>query len=248
MAVVLETVDLTHHFGQVTAAEDLNLRIETGERVGIVGPNGAGKTTFLNLITGHVKAEKGQAFFQGTDIIGLSPPAVTELGIARSFQVPQLFPSLTVLENLMLAQAAQAGDSLDFSKPLMREGWVAGAMSTLGQFGLRDHAYQPVNELPEGGLKLLDVALSITLKPQLLLMDEPTSGVSSEDKFGVMDTLMEILDRTGVTIVFVEHDLEVVQRYAERVLVFNRGRIVADGDPRTLLASTDSYRSVLRDK
>lgn len=248
MAAVLETAGLTRHFGQVTAAEELNLQIEAGERVGIVGPNGAGKTTFLNLVTGHVKAEHGQVLFRGTDITHLSPPAVTRLGIARSFQIPQLFSSLTVLENLTFAQAAQAGRSLDFWTPLEHEAWAGEAMDLLDQFGLRDYAQQPVNELPEGGLKLLDVALSLALKPQLLLMDEPTSGVSAEDKFGVMDTLMEILGQTGVTIVFVEHDLEVVRRYAERVLVFSNGRIVADGAPRKILADADRYQRILRGK
>lgn len=245
MTVVLETIGLTRYFGRVVAAEDINVRIETGELVGIVGPNGAGKTTFLNLITGYVKPEKGQILYLGRDITGLPPRAVTGLGIARSFQIPQLYTSLSVLENLLTALAARRGHSLDFWNPLRREVWITEALDILGHFGLQDYGYRPVNELPEGGRKLLDIALSFALQPRLLLMDEPTSGVSMKDKFTVMDTLVEVLRRTGVTTVFVEHDMEVVYRYAGRVLVFNSGRIVGDGDPQTLFADAQIRRAVV---
>lgn len=245
MAVILQTLGLTRHFGQVVAAEDLSVQIEAGERVGIVGSNGAGKTTFLNLITGYLKPEKGRILYLGTDIIGLSPREVTRLGIARSFQIPQLYTSLSVLENLMVALAAQAGHSLDFWNPLKQDIWVAQGLDILDHFGLREYAHRPVNELPEGGRKLLDIALSFALKPRLLLMDEPTSGVSMKDKFHVMDTLVEVLERTGVTTIFVEHDMDVVYRYAGRVLVFNGGRIVADGDPQILFADAQIRRAVV---
>lgn len=245
MAVVLQTIGLTRHFGQVVAAEDISVQVEASERVGIVGPNGAGKTTFLNLITGYLKPEKGRILYLETDITGLSPRAVTRLGIARSFQIPQLYTSISVLENLMVALAAQAGHSLDFWNPLKRDIWVAEGLDILDHFGLREYAHRPVNELPEGQRKLLDIALSFALKPRLLLMDEPTSGVSMKDKFHVMDTLVEVLERTGVTTIFVEHDMDVVYRYAGRVLVFNGGRIAADGDPQTLFADARIRRAVV---
>jgi len=245
MAVVLEAVGLTRFFGRVAAVDDVSVGIEAGAMVGIVGPNGAGKTTFLNLITGYVKPEKGQILHLGTDITGLPPRAVTGLGIARSFQIPQLYTSLSVRENLLIALATRAGHSLDFWSPLKRDVWIAEALDILEQFGLGDYARRPVSELPEGGRKLLDIALSFALKPRVLLMDEPTSGVSMKDKFGVMDTLVEVLRRTGVTTVFVEHDMEVVHRYAERVLVFSGGRIAADGDPQTLFADAQVRRAVV---
>ncbi len=245
MAVVLQTIGLTRHFGQVVATEDVSVRIEAGERVGIVGPNGAGKTTFLNLITGYLKPEKGRILYLETDITGLSPREVTRRGIARSFQIPQLYTSISVLENLMVALAAQAGHSLDFWNALKRDIWIAEGLDILDHFGLREYAHRPVNELPEGGRKLLDIALAFALKPRLLLMDEPTSGVSMKDKFDVMDTLVEVLERTGVTTIFVEHDMDVVYRYAGRVLVFNGGRIAADGDPQTLFADAHIRRAVV---
>lgn len=243
-ATCLETIGLTHHFGQVVAAEDISVRIETGERVGIVGPNGAGKTTFLNLITGYLKPQRGQIVYLGRDITGLSPQAITHLGIARSFQIPQLYTSLSVGENLLIALATRNGHSLDFWNPLKRPTWITETEKTLEHFGLQDYVHRSVNELPEGGRKLLDIALSFALNPRLLLMDEPTSGVSMQDKFSVMDKLTEVLERTGVTTVFVEHDMDVVYRYAQRVLVFESGRIVADGDPQTLFGDARILQEV----
>lgn len=240
MAVILETIGLTRHFGQVAAAEDVSVRIRAGEWVGIVGPNGAGKTTFLNLVTGYVKPERGEILYRGKDITGFPPRDVTRLGITRSFQVPQLYTDLNVLENLLIALAARAGRGLEFWNPLRRDGWLAGAFDILDHFGLREYAQRPVNELPEGARKLLDIALAFALQPRLLLMDEPTSGVSRQEKFDVMDTLVEVLGPTNVTTVFVEHDMEIVRRYAQRVLVFHDGRLVADGDPQVVLAGADN--------
>ncbi|MDT7884436.1 MAG: ABC transporter ATP-binding protein [Thermoflexus sp.] len=245
MDVVLETRGLTRTFGRVVAADDVNVQIRSGERVGLVGPNGAGKTTFLNLITGYVRPNRGRILYRGTDITGLPPRAITRMGIVRSFQIPQLYPGLTVLENLLLAIAARSGRGLDFWGPLGREHAVAEAMELLGAFQLADYAWRPVGELPEGGRKLLDVAMALALRPTVLLMDEPTSGVSTQDKFGVMEVLMEVLGRAGVTTLFVEHDMEVVYRYAERVLVFHNGRVVADGDPQALFADAQIRRAVL---
>ena len=145
----------------------------------------------------------------------------------------------------MLALAARAGHSLDFWHPLKRDICIAEALDVLDPFGLREYARRSVSELPEGGRKLVDIALSFALNPRLLLMDEPTSGVSMKDKFAVMDTLVEVLQRTGVTTIFVEHDMDVVYRYAERVLVFNNGRIVADGDPQALFADVQIHQAVV---
>ena len=236
MDTVLETIDLTRRFGEVVAADGISVRIAAGTWVGIIGPNGAGKTTFLNLITGYVPPERGRILFLGQDITGRPPREVTRLGIARSFQVPQLYGDLRVLENLLLALAARSERGLAFWHPLKRDAWVEAALEILTRFGLQAYAARPVHELPEGGRKLLDIALAVALQPRLLLLDEPTSGVSRAEKFEVMDTLAEALRDSAITVLFVEHDLEVVQRYAQRVLVFQEGRIVADGVPQTLFA------------
>lgn len=242
---ILKTVDLSKSFGMVKAADGINVEIQAGELVGIVGANGSGKTTFLNIITGYLKPDRGRVLFMGQDRTGVPPRAITQLGIARSFQIPQLYTNLTVLESLLLSMAAKEGKGTDFWQPLYRGAWMEAGLETLERFGLRPYAHRPVSELPEGGRKLLDIALSFALRPKLLLMDEPTSGVSIEDKFQVMDTLMEVVEETRLTTVFVEHDMEVVQRYGRRVLAFNDGRVIADGAPAKVLADPEVRKAVL---
>jgi branched-chain amino acid transport system ATP-binding protein len=242
---VLETVGLTKFFGMVRAADDLSLRFQEGELVGIVGPNGSGKTTLLNVITGYVKPDRGRIRYHGQDITGLPPRAVADLGIARSFQMPQLYLSLTALENLVLALAIRAGLAREFWAPLARLDRLDEARRILEQFGLEEHAAHDAARLPEGARKLLDVALSFARRPRILLMDEPTSGVSARDKSTVMDTLVPVLKGTGVTTIFVEHDMDVVQRYAERVLAFEEGRVIAAGAPDAVFADPAVRRALL---
>jgi branched-chain amino acid transport system ATP-binding protein len=231
MGPVLETLNLTKLFGMIRAADDLTLRFHEGELVGIVGPNGSGKTTLLNLVTGYLKPDRGHIRYRGHDITGVPPRAVADLGIARSFQMPQLYTSLTVVENILLALAIRAGKGSEFWSPLRTPARVDEAVRILAQFGLEGHEADRAGQLPEGARKLLDVALSFARQPQVLLMDEPTSGVSVRDKFRVMDTLIPVLKEGGVTAIFVEHDMDVVQKYAERVLAFHEGSVLADGAP-----------------
>ena len=242
---ILRTIDLTRSFGMVKAADAITVEVGRGELVGVVGANGSGKTTFLNLITGYIAPEGGRILFMGREITGLPPRLVTQLGVARSFQIPQLYTGLSVLENVLLSMAAQSGESTGFWRSLHRPRWVAEGLETLERFGLQGHAHRPVAELPEGGRKLLDIALSFALKPRLLLMDEPTSGVSIEDKFQVMDTLVKVLQQSDITALFVEHDMDVVQRYGRRVLVFDNGSVLADGEPARVLAAPEVRKAVL---
>jgi branched-chain amino acid transport system ATP-binding protein len=242
---ILQTIDLTRSFDMVKAADAINVTVGRGELVGIVGANGSGKTTFLNLITGYIKPQRGRIVFMGRDSTGLSPRLITKRGIARSFQIPQLYTGLSVRENVMLSLAAATGNSASFWRPLYRRPWLEESLEILERFGLQSYAERPVAELPEGGRKLLDIALSFALKPLLLLMDEPTSGVSIEDKFQVMDTLVRVLQQSDITTIFVEHDMEVVQRYGRRVLVFDTGRVIADGDPANVLADPEVRKAVL---
>jgi branched-chain amino acid transport system ATP-binding protein len=244
-ASILRTVDLTKSFGMVTAADRINVEIHAGELVGIVGANGSGKTTFLNLITGYLTPEGGRIFLMGEDRTGLPPRAITRLGIARSFQIPQLYTNLSVLDSLLLSLAAQAHKGGGLWRPLHRPAWIDEGMETLKRFGLEAYAQRSVSELPEGGRKLLDIALSFALRPKLLLMDEPTSGVSTKDKFQIMDTLIKVVQESRLTTLFVEHDMEVVQRYGRRVLAFNDGRVIADGRPEAVLADPDVRKAVL---
>ena len=242
---ILQTIELTRSFDMVKAADAINVTIGHGEVVGIVGANGSGKTTFLNLITGYVKPDRGRILIMGRDSAGLPPRLITKRGIARSFQIPQLYTGLSVQENVLLSLAAASGKGLGFWRPLYQGPWVEESLEILDRFGLKGYTERPVGELPEGGRKLLDIALSFALKPRLLLMDEPTSGVSIEDKFQIMETLMRVLQQSAITTIFVEHDMEVVQRYGRRVLVFDNGRVIADGDPASVLADPEVRKAVL---
>jgi branched-chain amino acid transport system ATP-binding protein len=244
MAVILKTVSLHKNFGMVKAVDNINLSINGEEVVGIVGTNGSGKTTLLNLITGYLQPTSGEIRFRDNNITGLSPREVIGLGIARSFQIPQLYTGLTVLENMLIAVASRSGKSWDFWNSLNEDSRMEEAFGVLRQFGFENDARQVVANLPEGGRKLLDVALSFVLKPKLLLMDEPTSGVSVKEKFAVMDALLNTLKDAGVTAVFVEHDVEIVERYAERVLAFDNGKVIADGTFNVVLAD-DSVRQAI---
>ena len=242
---ILQAIDLTKHFGMVTAADGINVQISQGEFVGIVGANGSGKTTFINMSTGYIKPEKGRILFMGKNTTGMPPRAIIKLGLARSFQIPQLYTNMTVLESLLLSLAAESGDGGNFWHSLFGESRISEGMEMLERFGLKTYAQRFVSELPEGGRKLLDIMMSFALKPKLLFMDEPTSGVSIEDKFKVMDTLVKVMQEIDITTIFVEHDMEVIQRYAKRVLVFNDGRIIADGEPENVLTDPEVKRIVV---
>jgi branched-chain amino acid transport system ATP-binding protein len=236
MAAILETEGLTKIFGAVTAAAEINVRVEEGTIVGLIGGNGAGKTTFLNLITGYLVPTSGVIRYAGRSITGLPPRNVTRLGICRSFQIPQVFDSLSTYENLLvglgivsLGKRVFAGSALDGRTP------EAAAEDMLQRFRLGAYRAALASTLPEGVRKLLDIAMAMAVRPRLLLLDEPTSGVSAEEKFDLMDLVLGGIRSERVTVLFVEHDMEIVRRYTERVIAFYDGRTIADGTPEQVL-------------
>jgi branched-chain amino acid transport system ATP-binding protein len=230
-------------FGAVVAAADITIAIRPGERVSLIGSNGAGKTTFVNMITGYLKPDAGRITFDGRDVTPLTPHAITRLGVARSFQIPQLYGDLTVLDNILVANACH-DRRLSFWQPAHDVDAIARADRLLERFRLGEHRGRRVAELPGGVRKLLDIAMALTGAPKLLLLDEPTSGVSAEEKFPMMDTIMTALGQEVMTALFVEHDMDIVTRYASRVVAFYAGRIVADDAPDAALATDDVRRYV----
>jgi len=240
---VLSAQGVGKRFGAVVAAADIAIDIAAGERVSLIGSNGAGKTTFVNMITGYLKPDEGRIVLDGQDITALAPRAITRLGVARSFQIPQLCAELTVLDNMLVAIACHE-QRFSFWRPAHAPDGVAQADALLERFRLAEHRGRRVAELPGGVRKLLDIAMALTGKPKLLLLDEPTSGVSADEKFRVMDTVMTALGGEALTVLFVEHDMDIVLRHASRVVAFAGGRIIADGSPAEALASADVRRHV----
>jgi branched-chain amino acid transport system ATP-binding protein len=242
-SAVLSARGVNKSFGAVVAAADLQIDIARGERVSLIGSNGAGKTTFVNMITGYLKPDSGHIHLAGSDITPLEPRSITRLGVARSFQIPQLYGELTVLDNMLVAIACH-DQVLSFWRSAHRPEAVSRADELLQRFRLAEHRNRRVAELPGGVRKLLDISLAMTGAPKLLLLDEPTSGVSAEEKFPMMDTIMTALGSESLTVLFVEHDMDIVERHATRVVAFYSGRIIADATPREALRSNDVRRYV----
>jgi branched-chain amino acid transport system ATP-binding protein len=239
MTPILSVTGLEKTFGSVVAAHSISVEVPPGQTVGIIGANGAGKTTFVNMITGHLAPSQGSITFDGREITGLPSRTITRLGIARSFQVAQIFPSLTVLANMCTA-AAIAGHGKSVLRaatvPLFARANLRQAERTLEQFRISQFRNARAGTVPQGVRKLLDIAMAAAGEPRLLLLDEPTSGVSREEKHGVMEVVTSALKGRGTTVLFVEHDMEIVEGYADRVLAFHDGTIIADGPPARTLA------------
>jgi len=183
---LLQARGLNKTFGAVVAAQDIHISIRSGERVSLIGSNGAGKTTFVNMITGYIKPDSGEIQLAGVRTNEMSPRQITRLGVARSFQIPQIYPSLSVMENMLVAQACHE-DRLSLWRPARTPASQERAEEVLKRFRLQDQRQRLVAELPGGMRKLLDIALALIGQPRLLLLDEPTSGVAAEEKFPMMD-------------------------------------------------------------
>ena len=241
---LLQAEGLKLRFGGIIAADGINLSLFPGEHLAIIGPNGAGKTTFLNICTGYLKPNAGRVSVGGQEITGRPPRRITRMGVARAFQIPQLLTEQTVLENMLLAGSIRER-RWNLLRRLDGIPERAEMEHLLDLVGCADVRNRLASELPEGKRKLVDIALALALKPKVLLMDEPTSGVASADKFGVMETLMNALREAHVSSVFVEHDMEMVKLYATRVAVWAQGIIQMTGEPEVVLNDPDVIRNVI---
>lgn len=235
---VLETEQLTIRFGGHVAVDSVSCRFESGTLTAIVGPNGAGKTTYFNMISGQLKASAGRVRLYGDDITRLSAPARTHRGIGRAFQLTNLFPNLTVLENVRLAIQSRRGLGLNLlTRAGAMHGLVSEAEILLERTNLADRAQERASALPHGSQRRLEVAVLLALEPEVLMFDEPTAGMSVDEVPVILDLIREIKDDRSKTILLVEHKMDVVRSLADRIAVLHNGALVADGPPEEVIAS-----------
>lgn len=239
---MLETRDLTIRFGGHVAVDHVSCRFEPGTLTSIVGPNGAGKTTYFNLISGQLPASEGTVSLNGQDITKLPAALRSQRGLGRAFQLTQLFPNLSVHENVRLAiQAREAGrgvGALDMWRVWSdRKAWIAEATQVLEQVRLADKAKAAASSLPHGDQRKLEVALLMALDPKVYMFDEPTAGMSVDEVPVVLDLIRQLKARKDVVILLVEHKMDVVRELSDRIVVLHNGQLVADGEPAAVIAS-----------
>ena len=233
---ILTTSKLSRSFGGVHAVREVNLGVPKGQLRAIIGPNGAGKTSLFNLLTGQLSCDSGRIFFKGADITGLPPHYLCRHGLARTFQINSIFPSATVLENVQLALLAHRGKTWNplasTRKLLIRE-----TEELLERLGLADQADKPGSALSYGDRRRLEVALALACQPELLLLDEPTSGMSLGEKPAMVELIRSVVQEKGVTTILIEHDMDVVFSVSDRITVMHQGSIIAEGAPAEIQAN-----------
>lgn len=229
---LLTTERLSNHFGMVCTARDLDLSFEQGVLTSIIGPNGAGKSTLINLLTGHLPVQAGKVRFQGRDITRLPIHRRVRMGICRSFQIVNVFPELTVSQNVMIPVLARTGRSWRPIRSLSRETAVARETEAmLAKVGLLPERETPATALSHGDLRLLEVGVALAAAPALLFLDEPTAGMNPVERVRLLDSIRQLAREGRTTFIVVEHDMDVVFSLSERIIVLHRGEILCDGTP-----------------
>jgi branched-chain amino acid transport system ATP-binding protein len=250
MQPVLETRDLTIRFGGHVAVNAVSCRFEPGTLTAIVGPNGAGKTTYFNLVSGQLAASAGQVLLFGEDVTRASAPLRTRKGMGRAFQLTNLFPNLTVVENVRLAVQARAGLGLNLlSMWSGHVGLIEKAEHFLARVALAERRHTLASELSHGDQRKLEVAILLALEPEIFMFDEPTAGMSVDEVPVILSLIEEIKALKDKTILLVEHKMDVVRSLADRIIVLHQGALVADGAPAEVIASPivqEAYLGVSR--
>ena len=247
MNPLIETVDVTKHYGDYVALNGVTLSVADGEMVAIVGPNGAGKTTLVNVLTGLLKPTAGLVRFKGDDIAGIGPVKLAQRGMARAFQLVHIFPAMTVAETIGVAVVSQTSRSLDCFSSIRGNAEVRERVREVAAiFGLDGKLDTPSRLLSQGEKKLLDIASAFALVPEVILLDEPTSGVASGDKHGIMKTLIDAAKRAGVkAIILVEHDMDLVAEYSTRIVAIQAGRVLADRVPAEFFSDPELIATIV---
>lgn len=244
---MLKAVEVTKHYGHFRALDGVSLDVKPGEFVSIIGPNGAGKSTLINVLTGLLHPTSGSVKFKGNDIRGVGPVRLAQMGMARSFQLVSIFPLLTVLEILQVAVLSRRGRGMQLFKSLSRDSEVRDeAIEVATVFRLQEKLHVQSAALPQGDKKLLDVASAFALRPEVILLDEPTSGVSTSDKHFVMEILVQAAKEIGIkSIIQVEHDMDIVFCYSDRIIALHQGKVLADTTPSGIWDDKDVVTTVV---
>ena len=247
MSALLEAHELRKRYGDFTALDGVTLSIAEGELVSIVGPNGAGKTTLVNLLTGLLPPTSGTVRFKGEDIAGIGPVNLAKRGMARAFQLVHIFPSMTVAETIAVAVVSQSDKAMRFFTPVRKDSAVNMRVREVAAiFGLERKLQTESRLLSQGEKKLLDIASAFALSPEVILLDEPTSGVSSGDKHGLMRNVVDAARKAGVkSIILVEHDMDLVAEYSTRIVAIQSGRVLADRAPAEFFADPEIVAAIV---
>lgn len=250
MNPLIEAIHVSKHYGAFCALNDVSLKFFENETVAIVGPNGAGKTTFVNVLTGLLKPTHGEVTFLGQSIAGVGPVKLAQYGMARAFQLVQIFPQMTVQETIVAAVISQKQKQYDFwSTCSSDKELVDRALEVANIFRLGNKMNWQASYLSQGEKKLLDIASAFALSPQVILLDEPTSGISTADKRGIMDTLMSAAKQAGIkAMLLVEHDMELVAEYSTRIVALAEGKLLADLPPREFFTSEELQAKIIGKK
>lgn len=229
---ILETKGITKKFAKFTALNGISLEIEKGEIRAIIGPNGAGKTTFFNVVTGKFRPTEGAVYIDGKDITGKRPYEIITYGIARSFQIINIFQGLTALENIALPVLNKHGKNMVlFSRPHLRHDIREECLTVLKEIGMEHEADTLAGKLSHGDKKKLDIAIGLARDPRVLLLDEPTAGLNPQENKAIITLIRKIAQRKNLTIVLIEHDMDAVFSISDNITVFQQGTVIADGKP-----------------
>jgi branched-chain amino acid transport system ATP-binding protein len=236
--ILLETHNLRKAFGALVAVDDVSIQVQTGTIHSIIGPNGAGKTTFFNLLSGNIEPTAGRVIYKGKDITRLPLHRSAHIGIGRSFQITNLFPNLTALENVRLACQALGKDSFRFFRPAGHfKRYEERSWAILQQVGLAQRALQPARTLPHGDQRKLELGIILAADPELLLLDEPTAGMAGEQVPELMALIKHIHGAGDKTVILVEHNMNVVMSISDRITVMHQGQVLAEGTPAEIAAN-----------